>query len=227
MKKFKGLIIEIIILLLVLTGCGKAQDNSINDKLNAELEYLEDLIFKITNKYAKDEYTEDEKINWDYIKGDIFNINDAWNSAILDLSKVDIDDNEILKFSSSLNNLLISVSNQNEGMMISNLNDMYSQIIVFEDSYSNDKIKIERQKIKSQVLSTYNFLVQNQFEQSRIKIEETINNYKELMNNDEYKEANKYDLNKVYILLLEFRTAIQTQNYDLTRLKYILAVEEL
>ena len=37
------------LLLILLTGCGKQEEKNINDKLDAELEYVEDLIFKIAN----------------------------------------------------------------------------------------------------------------------------------------------------------------------------------
>lgn len=55
----------------------------------------------------------------------------------------------------------------------------------------------------------------------------TVETYKGLMNDIHYAEENAYNLNKIYILLEEFNNAIQTENYDLIRMKYIVTVENL
>ena len=49
----------------------------------------------------------------------------------------------------------------------------------------------------------------------------------ELMKDNNYARENKYNLNKIYVLLEEYKNSLETQNYDLIRMKYILVVEEL
>lgn len=215
------------ILLLTLTGCGAKKENGINEKLDAELQYIEDLIFKITNKYAKGEYEQEDKINWEDIKGDVYKINASWNTLILDLTEINVSNQEILGFSNHLNDLMIDISQEAETAMMDKLNAMYAQIIVFKEAYSTDKNQIQKNKIKSEVLSIYTLAIKYDFEGAHAKAIAVIETYKGLMNDMNYAEENSYNLNKIYVLLEEYRNSIQTRNYDLVRMKYILTVENL
>lgn len=215
------------LLLILLTGCGKQEEKNINDKLDAELEYVEDLIFKIANKHAKGEYIEDEEFKWDYLKGDMQKINDSWNTLILDLTEVNVQNQVIIGFSTDLNDLLISVSKENESAMLDKLNDMYAKVILFKESYSQEKNRIEKNKIKNDVLGVYCLVNKNDYQTAKTKATTTVENYKSLMNDIQYAEENAYNLNKIYVLLEEFNNAIQTENYDLIRMKYIVTIENL
>lgn len=227
MKKIALMLICSCILLISLTGCQNAESKNINDKLNSELEYIEDLIFKIAIKHAKGEYIEDDKIKWDDIKRDVSKINDSADTLILDLTEVNVDNKDIIGFSNDLNDLLISISNESQTTILEKLNDMYAKIIIFRQAYLEDKNKIEKNKIKNEVLNIYSLATKNDFIGASTKITETIENYKNLMNNKDYAEENGYNLNKIYILLEEYRNSINTQNYDLIRMKYIITVENL
>lgn len=215
------------ILLFALTGCGTKKENGINEKLDAELQYIEDLIFKIANKYAKGEYAQEDKMNWEDIKKDIHKINASWNTLILDLTEVNVSNQEILGFSDHLNDLMIDISRESETAMMDQLNDMYAQIIVFKQAYSTNKNQIQKNKIKSEVLSIYSLVNKEEFEGAHAKAIAVIETYKGLMNDINYAEENSYNLNKIYVLLEEYRNSIQTRNYDLVRMKYILTVENL
>jgi len=227
MKKFLKGVCVCLIILFSLTGCSTNSSSNINDKLNAELEYIEDLIFKIANQYAKEEYIENEKINWDYIKGDLQTINDTWNTLILDLTEVNVANEEILAFSNELNDLLISFSKKDEKILIDKLNNMYAKVIIFKQSYSNNKNEIEKNKIKGEVLAVFSIVNRGDFESAKTSAQKLVENYKQLMNNREYAQENGYNLNKIYIILEEYRNSIHSQNYDLIRMKYITAVENL
>ncbi len=215
------------LLLILLTGCGKQEEKNINDKLDAELEYVEDLIFKIANKHAKGEYIEDEEFKWDYLKGDMQKINDSWNTLILDLTEVNVQNQVIIGYSTDLNDLLIAVSKENESAMLDKLNDMYAKVILFKEAYSQEKNRIEKNKIKSDVLGVYCLVNKNDYPAAKTKATTTVENYKSLMNDIQYAEENAYNLNKIYVLLEEFSNAIQTENFDLVRMKYIVTVENL
>ncbi len=215
------------VLLFCLTGCSKEEEKSIHDKLDAELEYIEDLIFKIANKYAKNEYDEEDKINWQWIKDDVGKMNDAWGTLILDLTEVDIQNQDIMEFSKDLNDLIIAMHDENAQNMLNELSDMYKRIIIFKQAYSEDKNKIQKNKIKSGTLSVYTFIHKEDWTGAKTEIDGIIENYKSLMNDIHYTEENGYNLNKIYVLLEEYRISIQTQNYDLARMKYITTVENL
>lgn len=228
MRKVAVILCFCSVLLFCLTGCGKQTEKNIDSKLDSELEYVEDLIFKIANKHAKGEYEdEDEKFKWDEVKGDMQKINDTWNTLILDLTEVNVQNQEIIGFSNDLNDLLICVSKESETTMLEKLSDMYAKVIIFKEAYSEEKNKIQKNKIKSEVLGIYSLIHKEDYETAKMRIASTIENYKNLMNDIYYAEENAYNLNKIYVLLEEFGNSIQTENYDLIRMKYIVTIENL
>ena len=220
-------VVVCIILLLTLTGCRAEESKTINDKLDLELNYVEDLIFKIANKNAKGEYLKDDKINWEDIKSDILKINDSWSTLVLDLTEVNVSNENIISFSNDLNDLMISVSDEDEITMLDKINKMYSELIIYKQSYSDYNNEIEKKKIKNGMLSVYVLVNKNDYEGAKKEIANLIEKYKSLMDDTNYAEENKYHLNKIYVLLEEYNNAIQTQNFDLIRMKYISAVEEI
>lgn len=111
--------------------------------------------------------------------------------------------------------------------MLEELNELYKKVIVFRQAYSEDKNQIQKNKIKSGVLSIYSAGNKEDWTTAKTEIDSIIENYKGLMNDIRYAEENGYSLNKVYVLLEEYRISIQTQDYDLLRMKYITTVEEL
>lgn len=217
----------LICLLFCLTGCGQNQKNDIKAKLDSELEYEEDLIFKIANKHAKGEYFEDDKFKWEYVKGDVQKINQTWNALILDLTEVNVKNEELSEFGNELNGLIISFSKENESQLITKLSGLYKILIKFEESYSENENEIKKNKVKGDVLEIYSLVNNNDFVGAKTKCESAIENYKVLMNDKSYAEENVYNLKKIYVLLEEYKNAVATENYDLIRMKYILAVENL
>ena len=154
-------------------------------------------------------------------------INDSWNTLILDLTEVNVQNQVIIGYSTDLNDLLIAVSKENESAMLDKLNDMYAKVILFKEAYSQEKNRIEKNKIKSDVLGVYCLVNKNDYPAAKTKATTTVENYKSLMNDIQYAEENAYNLNKIYVLLEEFSNAIQTENFDLVRMKYIVTVENL
>ena len=228
MKRRKFVFFCIIsILIFILTGCSPKEEPQINDKLNAEISYIEDLIFKITNKYAKKEYIEDDKINFDYIKDDVNRINDSSAMLIVDLTEINISNEEILNFSNHLNDLIITIGEKDETKMINDLSQMYADLLMFKSSYAKNKNEIKKSEIKKEVLDIFNLSNKSEFDTANEKIENVIQNYKNLMNDNDYAKENAYNLNKIYILLEEYKNSLITQNYDLISIKYINTIENL
>ena len=226
MKK-KRFIVLCIICILLLTGCAPKEKPKINDKLDAEILYIEDLIFKIANKYAKKEYIQDDKINFDYIKDDVNRINDLWGNLILDLTEVNVSNEEILDFSNKLNDLIISISKKDELKMIDYLSELNTQLIGFKASYTENKNNIKRMEIKNDILEIFNLVNKSEFNLANDKMDATIQVYKSLMNDDDYAKENFYNLKKIYILLEEYKTSLVTENFDLISIKYINTIENL
>ena len=228
MKRKKFLFLCIITIIIIgLTGCTSKQKSNINEKLDAEISYIEDLIIKIANKYAKKEYEENNKINFDYIKDDIIRINDSWSRLILDLTEVNTTNEEIFEFSNQLNNLIISVGQEDEKKLIDNLSKIYSQLMNFKSSYTDNKNSIEKNELKKDVFEVFNLINNSKYDEANIQIDSTIKRYRDLMNDNDYVKENSYNLNKIYILLQDLKKSLLTENFDLISIKYINLIENI
>lgn len=223
------IITGIILLLLIftLTGCSDNTEKNIKDKTNAELTYIEDEIFTIVNKYAKDEYLRDGNLEWNSIQNDAKKINNVVDTMLLDLSELDIPNEDIVVFTRELGNLIMLISDEDDKMMIDKLNYLYSLIPKYMAKYEDNKNKTSKKELKSTILSSYSFANMEEWTEAKNFIQSTEDKYKGMMNDVDYMKENAYNLNKIYVLIEELKNAISTENVELVKVKYISLIEEV
>ena len=150
-------------LIFFLTGCSLQEENqkTIQDKTNEEISYIEDEIFTIVNKYIRGEYNDDTGgIKWDDVNKEVQNLNSVLDTIMLDLSELEITNNELVNLRNEVNNLSISVTNKDDYNLLQKSSYIYSLLPTYMEKYSQDKNKIDNMKLKSLVLSA---LVQANF----------------------------------------------------------------
>lgn len=216
-------------LILFLTGCSLQEENqkTIQDKTNEEISYIEDEIFTIVNKYIKGEYNDDTGgIKWDDVNKEVQNLNSVLDTIMLDLSELEITNDELVNLRNEVNNLSISVTNKDDYNLLQKSSYIYSLLPTYMEKYSQDKNKIDNMKLKSLVLSALvqaNFLEWDTAKNTALLVE---NKYKEMMDNVDYMKEYSYNLNKTYILIGEFKNAIDLEEVELTKQKYINFIDK-
>lgn len=229
-RKLSLYILIITLILVTFTGCSKINDEekNIQDKTNEEIDFLEDKILTVVNRYAEKQYNLQEGgINWEVIEKDIESINISLDTIILDLSEVQISNNDLVNFSNELANLNIAVSSKDEYQFMQRCSYLYSLLPTYLEKYSEDKNKINIMKLKSLMVSSF---VQSNFfdwENAKATIVLAENKYKEMMDDVDYMEEYSYNLNKVYVLLQEMKNAINLEEADLSRIKYINFISKI
>lgn len=240
-----------------LTGCSlqnNVENKTIEDKTNEEISYLEDEILTIANKYAKGEYdakqgegektneeenqTEDNKaeddkteepkqLNWDDISKSTIKINDSLDTIILDLTEIEISNDDLVNFRNHVNNLNIAATNKDERMLLEEISILYSLLPTYEEKYSNNKNKINIMKFKSLVLASFIYTNLLDWDNAKNTIVSAENKYKEMMDDVDYMKEYSHNLNKIYILLEEFKTAVDSEQLELAKIKYIEFIENI
>lgn len=232
MKKIKQFLIYILIVILTmscLTGCSinKDEHKTIEEKTDEEISYVEDEILNIVNRYAKKEYVKDNTVDWDSIQKDTENLNSSLDTIVLDLSETKISNDDLVNFRNELNNVNIAIAGKNENELMQRCSYLYSLLPTYLEKYSNDKNEINNMKLKSLVLSS--FIQANvldwQSAKTTIGLAET--KYKEMMDDVDYMKEYSYNLNKTYVLLEELKNAINIEQADLSRIKYINFIEKI
>ena len=216
-------------LILFLTGCSLQEENqkTIQDKTNEEISYIEDEIFTIVNKYIRGEYNDDTGgIKWDDVNKEVQNLNSVLDTIMLDLSELEITNDELVNLRNEVNNLSISVTNKDDYNLLQKSSYIYSLLPTYMEKYSQDKNKIDNMKLKSLVLSALvqaNFLEWDTAKNTALLVE---NKYKEMIDNVDYMKEYSYNLNKTYILIGEFKNAIDLEEVELTKQKYINFIDK-
>ncbi len=234
MKKTKiGTVLKyailIILCIIVLTGCTIKNDEekNIKDKTNEEINYLEDEIFTVVNKYIKGEYTENNKINWKDMNKDIQTINNSLDTIMLDLSEVDISNDELINFRNQVNDVSIAINNEDATNFMQKISYLYSLLPNYLEKYSEEKNKVNIMKLKSLVLSSLSYANSLQWEEAKSTVGLAESKYKEMMDDVDYMKEYSYNLNKVYILLGEFKNAVEIEELELCKQKYINFIEKI
>lgn len=219
-------ILIILVLLFILTGCSVDNEKTIQDKVNEEINFLENKTFTITNKYAKGEYLEDSKLNWNDISKEVEEINISIDTIIQDLSELDISNEDILALRNEVNSLIISAGNEDEYNLLQRISYLYSLLPNYLEKYSDNKNKVDVMKLKGLVLSSFvqaNFL---EWDTAKSTIVLAEAKYNEMMNNVDYMKEYSNNLNKIYVLLEELKNAIELEEVELTKVKFVNFIEK-
>lgn len=246
MKKYIKLIVICGICLIILSGCNNSKKVSLNDKNLAELDYIEGNIVKILNKYSNNEYieklnqeeignesdnsltiTEIEIFKWDKLQEDTKKIEDVLATTMADLTALNVEAGEIEKLSNGINNLTKAIENKDSVQYLTELSNIYSLIPTYLERNLAHNEKTFKIKIKYNVISAYISYLNNDIESSKIKLDELEKSYTDKMKEITYVQENEYNLNKIYILIQEFRRAIESESNELVKSKYMYLIKEI
>lgn len=235
----------LIIILFLFTGCtgiesGK-ESASIEDKTISEIEYLEDEIFTIVNKYTKNEYARDgnidngdgldidnnvNNIDWQKVSEDCEQIGKVLDTVMLDFGEAKVPNEELIGFRTEINNLLVASSNEDEHTLLKSASNLYNLLPEYYGRFSENKNEKEVMALKSLVLQSYTSAFFSEWEDAKSAASLAETKYKEMSDNLEYMKEHSYDLNKVYILVEEFKNAVDLEQVDLTKVKFINFIEK-
>lgn len=219
----------VISMLLILTGCSinNQEKKTVEDKVDEEINFIENKVFTIANKYAKKEYEIDNETAWDNISKEVMEMSVSIDTIIQDLSELDISNEDILALRNEVNSVIISSGNKDEYNLFQRLSYLYSLLPNYLEKYSDKKNEIDIMKLKGLILSSFvkaNFLEWTGASET-ITLAEA--KYNEMMNNVDYMREYSNSLNKIYVLLEELKNAIELQEVELVKIKYINFIEKI
>ena len=255
--KLRLLIIVYLILLTVLlttlTGCtiSASTDNELlSDKIFEELTYLENNIYDIVFKFANDDYIVNEKISnelveenennenvfinikvydFDKVRNDLKRVNNALDVTLVDLAEKSIERNEVLSLSNKTNELYMNLDEENINIVLNDLNELEKVIIKnYESNFDRNNNEVKLKKIKAEVLNI--FVLSQIYEDKTLakeRIGEVLSVLENEIKNEEFIKENTYLVNNLYLNVSELKTAIDLENDNLIRLKYMEVVKSL
>ena len=168
----------------------------------------------------------DKTINWKNLKLEIENLNNTWPSIIVDLYKANVDNKKLTEFSDLINTCIGNIKNENRTETLKSLAKLYEYIPVFLEKIASDNKQIELAKTKVEVIKAYVNIDFANWEELKTSLDRAISNFEPIVNNTNEAEK-EYNIRKAYVLLQEFKNAVDTNDKDLLFMKYKNLMEEL
>lgn len=168
----------------------------------------------------------DKTINWENLKLEIENLNNIWPSIIVDLYKANIENNKLTEFSDLLNVCIGYVKDENRTETLNTLSKLYEYIPIYLEKIVNDEQKLALAKTKVEIIKAYVNIDIANWEGLNNNLDNAIKNFEPVVNNTNESEK-EYNIRKSYVLLQEFKNAVDTKDKDLLFIKYKNLMEEL
>lgn len=214
--------ILVCMFMLILRDENQSDDELIKEKTFSEIENIEDTIIDIIEKYLKNDYTENEEIDWENIKDDFSEVSNLSSVIILDLSNFQIEDNSILEFETRINNVNSAIENKSPDSLIENLKDLYKLLPDYTELIYPEETELYLEKrVESYLIESIYYCLIDDYNSAIDLVQEAESIYQELMNNVNYINENSYKVNRVYIAIQEFKICVQNEDKNNAILKFI------
>lgn len=164
-------------------------------------------------------------IDWKSIKLEVESLYSEVATITLDLYSLGISREDALGFNQELDNLTISVKEENKENTLSNLSKLYDYIPKYLKSVTNDEIFIGKIDTKNNLFKAYSILDSKNWQEIGNNVTNTINSFSNSLLN---KQTDKqYIINKIYIMLNELQSAVNKQDDSVFLIKYKNILEEI
>lgn len=224
MKKIFNIILVAIIIvsIFILTGCKDNTEDMLNEKISSEMNYLESVIRMIVKKYMANDYLNtDGNINWKDIKTDFEGINNSSSILVTDFATKNFSNEDILKFEELLNNVNLAMSEESDVNVLIALANLYSIIPEYQEKYLGYDSEVTIRKIA--ILNLYSIIscMQGDFDKAIEVCSQSESEYINLTKDTEYLKENSYYVNRIYVVLQEYKMSLSEKSLELAIIKYL------
>lgn len=168
-----------------------------------------------------------ENIDWNNMKYEIEKIYSSWNTLFIDLNSLENGNTKTLDFSSILNDATQSIKAENKINSMKNISKMYSALGEYKKSYINDNMQINLIETKSNIIETYVFVTETNWDEAIKSINKADASLGNVINNVATRQINQSNINKAYVLLKEAKKAIEIKEQDIFFINYKMLMQEL
>lgn len=194
---------------------GGSQNNESNTITNMNMNYNSILV------------NSNKKIDWDNIKKETEKMYRSWTTILIDLNSLNVNQDNLLKYSTILDNITKAVQKENKKETLYQLADLYRLLVLYIKDYSKDNLKVNILDTKSNILYAYTLLEESKWQDMKNYIKKAQSSYTNIINSNLQNSQNIANINKVYILLNEIDKGIDTKDKNIFYIKYKNLMQEL
>lgn len=202
-----------------------SSSGSSNSENNKENNTQENVKYELVNSSIL--INKAQTIDWEYIKSNIEAIHSSWATLTIDLHSLNVNNQDILNFSSVLDQVTLSAKQEDKIAMLNNLASLYAFFPIYIKQISNDSERINIDYTKACILNSYALAEQNKWDEMKVQVTNGINYFTNILNSVNEEKQNQNKLSKTYVLLNELNNSIDLKDKDLYMIKYRNVMEEL
>lgn len=98
------------------------------------------------------------EVDWTIIKTDIENLHETWNTVVVDLYKMNINNDDILTFGSTLDNTTVYIKNEDKQNSLLSIAKLYGYLPKYSESISNNNIQKNILQTRSYIINAYSLV---------------------------------------------------------------------
>ncbi len=170
---------------------------------------------------------EKPEIDWDYIKTNTEIIYSTWPSMVVDLHELNVKNEDILNFSSTLDQVTLSAKQEDKTVMLNNLASLYALLPNYRSQISKDMQEINIDYTKACLLNAYAFVEQDKWDEVKKQLQNAISYFSNIMNSINSNEQKQSQISKIYVSLNELNNTVDNKDKELFYIKYRNSMEEL
>lgn len=225
---FVFLIILLLSISIILANNSSKKTNfkTNKEKIYYEIKYYDTQIIYMINMLNNIEQKDSFYIDWKELQKRTKILHNYWNSAILDLNYLDINKKNLTDFGKNLDNLSVSINNNNKDNTLNNLLNLYQKIITYSESLNDDYYNTLL-NIKYNLLFAYSIAEKENWTLTHEYILKSSENISNLLNSIEYNKYTQYNINKAYIAVKELENLINIKDLEVFYFKYHTAINKL
>ena len=171
--------------------------------------------------------TTNRDIDWTSCKNESELIYTSISTITLDLYRLNVSQEDILNFNKDLDNLTVSLEEENKQLTLDNLIKVYEYIPKFGQTIVDDTLYKTVLETKLNVFRGYAKLDSGDWAGISTNMTDAINVYSTLLTNTEIDANKQTTINKGYVMLNELKNAVDTQNTSVFLIKYKNLLEEI
>ena len=171
--------------------------------------------------------TTNRDIDWNSCKNESELMYTSISTITLDLYRLHVSQEDILNFNKELDNLTVSLEEENKQLVLDNLVKIYEYIPKFAQAVVDDPLYKTVVETKLNVFKGYAKLDSGDWAGMNTNLVDAINIYATLLTNTQIDTSKQTSINKGYVMLNELKNAVDTQNHSVFLIKYKNLLEEI
>lgn len=204
------------------------KQSSSGEGISSEVDSEKSKIFKMSESLIlKNNINQNNDIEWEEIQKDVQNIYTIWPTISLDLAKVGINNNDMLRFNNILDDIAIEAKNNNKETSLENLTNMYALISDFKNYSSESEINKNVMNTKSSILKSYYFVNIDNWEEASKNLKMASDIFTSVVTEKDNYQNKDLNINRANILLQDLKNSINKNDKQVFFVRYKNLLQEL